>query len=149
MPRSAPPIRGSSGATSGKDFEARLLHSQLDALQQEMHIAGVMAELETAEAHRSFSEQARDRCDALHTEAERRLQRGNACKQRDHRVVPMKLWLERGGILHSRGMVIEGPSGICEPSMHDALRAAPPWLKFGASFWSCRFSIGRKLSLSR
>ena len=59
--------------TSGKNFERLLLHSQLDALQQESHIAAVMVDLEV-DARRAFWVDTHKRLDVLHDKVARLLE---------------------------------------------------------------------------
>ena len=53
-------------ATKGKDFERRLLLSQLSALGQEKDMARVMVGLETADERRAFWRKAQPRFETLH-----------------------------------------------------------------------------------
>ena len=53
-------------STKGKDFERRLLLSQLTALGQEKNMAKVMVELETADERRAFWRKTQQRFETLH-----------------------------------------------------------------------------------
>lgn len=53
-------------STKGKDFERRLLLSQLNSLGQEKNLAKVMVELETAEERRAFWRKTQQRFETLH-----------------------------------------------------------------------------------